>query len=140
MSRSIKLKATHRIFLLVILNQEGNIAGNFTIEALSEILKMVDILKLNDEERTTVALQDEMKPKMDTNGEPVLDAEGKPEMVRTGGLMWNPAAAESLEGEYTLTDTQVEVLRDILRKKDEKKEFTFTWFPVVKFLMDELKA
>lgn len=108
--KTLKLKVVHRILIHGMLNTDGTKSGNFTLKNLSLMLKILDRVNFSEEEAKVLNIR-----------------------VEEGGTVkWNAfTTAEDgtktdvdVEKEIELSDDQAELLKDIMKQKNERKEFT----------------
>lgn len=98
--RELKLKAAPRFLIISMLNDAGKAGGS--LQQLKDMMKIIEKVELTEEERKEIEL--------------TSDAEA-------GKVMWKPEKDEVKSIE--LSDDQADLIKELLKKKNEAKEFTF---------------
>lgn len=102
--KTLQLKAVHRFLLTNYFNEEGS-AGGYPMSDIGKMYKILEKLSFNDEERTLLNIRTEADK-----------------------VMWDSKDNEGNEIDVDkpieLSDEEAELMKRILKKKDEAKKFT----------------
>lgn len=98
--KELKLKVASRILVINLLNEAGK--GGGTLQQLKDMMKIIEKVEVTEEEKKALEYK--------------FDAEA-------GRVSWKPENDE--EKSIELNDEQATILKDILKKKNDAKEFTF---------------
>mgnify|MGYP001567449348 CR=1 FL=1 len=120
--RTLKLKVVHRILLSGILNVEGTKEG-YGLKALSDMLKVFDKINFTQEETALLKIrQEDNQMKWDAAKE---NEDGSKEEI-------------DIEKEFEVSNDQADLLKEIFKKKDEKKEFTLSGLNPIVEIADQI--
>ena len=106
---SLKLKAVHRLILRSVVDSDGK-SGNHSLSDLNKMLKLLDLVSFSEEETKRLNIRlDNGAVRWDT---------------RLGGA---PDGEEvDLEKELEISDEQKDLLKEIIKRKNDAKEFSLS--------------
>jgi hypothetical protein len=126
----VKFKVVHRILLKQLIDSDGK-AGSHPLSALSKMMKIQEAISFTEEEVKTLNLRLEMLPAPEGR-EPV------------GQWRWNTKRDNALDGEevdleksFSFSDEQKDIVADILKRKNDAKEFTLGDAEPVLFIAEQ---
>lgn len=134
--KTLQFSVVHRLIVSGWLNEAGRSSGQ-TLSDLSKMLKLVDKLVFTEEENEQ--FQVKIENRKDAEGNEIRDA-------KTGNVVQQMAWKSKDEAgndidikkEFELSDEQVTILKDLIKAKDERKEFNFEGMSVVAEIAEQV--
>ena len=105
--KTLKLKTIHRLLTLEVLNVAGKAGGS--LAEINKLLKFIDKVDFSEEEKKMLMFRQTEDNKLVWN----LRKDG----AEDGEIV-------DVEKEIEISDEQVDMLKEIFKKRDEEKKFT----------------
>lgn len=105
--KTLKLKTIHRLLTLEVLNVAGKAGGS--LAEINKLLKFIDRVDFSEEEKKMLMFRQTEDNKLVWN----LRKDG----AEDGEIV-------DVEKEIEISDEQVDMLKEIFKKRDEEKKFT----------------
>lgn len=105
--KTLKLKTIHRLLTLEVLNVAGKAGGS--LAEINKLLKFIDKVDFSEEEKKMLMFRQTEDSKLVWN----LRKDG----AEDGEIV-------DVEKEIEISDEQVDMLKEIFKKRDEEKKFT----------------
>lgn len=122
--KTLKLSALPRVYLISILNEEGQ-KGKYNLSDLNKFFKILDKVEFKEEDRKRLSMKADGDQLMWNTF--VKDEEGK-----------DTEEKADIEQEFELSDDQVKLLQEVWKRRDEEKEFSLAQVASVSHIAEQI--